>query len=317
MRPVVSRSTRSAHRPPVWVSLGVSMVVAGAVYPVTAFALDSTTPIMVATLRALLGGVLLTVALPLFGSRLPRGRRLWRWAFLIGLGNTTITQVAISVATDRAGAAVASVLLNSSPFIVAVASRLLFGERITRLRAVGLVIGFAGVVAIVLADPGDVSGGTRLAVGLVLALAGAAAWAASGLGMRELTRREPDLDVPGMTAAQFLAGAVPLVPLALVAGGTTDWSEPSLLLALAFLIVGGQVLVYVGFNDALSRWPPTRVYAWTFVAPASAVAIEAARRNLPGALGTLGIGLVIVGVAIVNAPRAEARPLAQDRGPAP
>jgi drug/metabolite transporter (DMT)-like permease len=124
--------------------------------------------------------------------------------------------------------------------------------------------------------------------------------------MRELTRREPDLDIPGMTAAQFLAGAVPLVPLALLAGGSTDWGAHGLLAALAFLIVGGQVLVYVGFNDALGRWPPTRVYAWTFVAPASAVVIEAVRGNLPGPLATVGIVLVIAGVAIVNAPRAEA-----------
>jgi drug/metabolite transporter (DMT)-like permease len=109
-----------------------------------------------------------------------------------------------------------------------------------------------------------------------------------------------------MTAAQFLAGAVPLVPAALLAGGSTDWNEPSLLAALAFLVIGGQVLVYVGFNDALARWPPTRVYAWTFVAPASAVLIEAARGNLPGPLATAGIVLVILGVAIVNAPRAEA-----------
>ena len=160
------------------------MVLAGAVYPVTAFALDSTTPVTIAALRALLGGLLLTLVLPLFGSRLPRSRHHWRWGILlIGLGNTTITQLAISVATDRAGAAVASVLLNSSaPFMVAIASRLLFAEHITRLRAVGLVVGFAGVLAIVIADPGRrVRAGSSLAVGLVLALVGAAAWAASGL----------------------------------------------------------------------------------------------------------------------------------------
>src|SRR3954453_19335601 len=154
-------ATNTAHRPPVWLSLGGSMVLAGAVYPVTAFAHDSTTPIMIAALRATLGGPPLARALPLVGSRLPRSRRLWRWAFLIGLGNTTITQVAISVATDRAGAAVASVLLNTSPFIVAIAGRLWLAERISRLRAVGLTVGFAGVVAIVLADPGDVRGGAR------------------------------------------------------------------------------------------------------------------------------------------------------------
>jgi hypothetical protein len=34
--------------------------------------------------------------------------------------------------------------------------------------------------------------------------------------------------------------------------------------------------------------------------------IEAVRGNLPGPLATVGIVLVIAGVAIVNAPRAEA-----------
>jgi len=78
---------------------------------------------MIATLRALVGGALLTAILPLMGSRLPRSRRLWVWAAAIGFGNTTLTQVGISVGTARAGAAVAAVLLNSSPFFVALIAR--------------------------------------------------------------------------------------------------------------------------------------------------------------------------------------------------
>ena len=66
------------------------------------------------------------------------------------------------------------------------------------------------------------------------------------------------------------------------------------------------MLVYLGFNVALGRWPSTRVYAWTFLVPAVAVVIEAVRGNLPTALGVAGIMLVILGVAIVNHPRAEA-----------
>jgi drug/metabolite transporter (DMT)-like permease len=108
------------HEPlPVSLILAVSMVAAGVVYPVTDSALKHTSPIIIATLRALVGGVILTVVLPLLRSRLPRTRRLWAWAFAIGVGNTTLTQVGISVGTARAGAAVASVLLNSSPFFVA------------------------------------------------------------------------------------------------------------------------------------------------------------------------------------------------------
>ena len=61
------------------------MVAAGVVYPVTDSALNHTSPVMIATLRALAGGALLTVLLPFIGSHLPRTRRLWIWAFWIGL----------------------------------------------------------------------------------------------------------------------------------------------------------------------------------------------------------------------------------------
>src|ERR1700761_6113373 len=271
-------TTRSGEGPrelPGPLILGVSMVAAGVVYPVTDSALHHTSPIMIATLRALVGGALLTAALPLFGSALPRTRRLWVWALAIGFGNTTLTQVGISVGTERAGAAVAAVLANSAPFFVAIIARLALAETITRLRAAGLVIGFGGVLLVVFADPGNIAHGSRLAIGMALALLGALGWAGGGLGMRVLTEREPDLDIAGITAAQFLAGGLPLIPLVLVAGGNTDWGRPELLAQLAYLILGGQVLVYVGFNAALSRWPSTRVYAWTFLVPAGAVLVEA------------------------------------------
>jgi drug/metabolite transporter (DMT)-like permease len=299
------KPNRLHQRLPVSLVLAVSMVAAGVVYPVTDSALNHTSPVMIAALRALAGGAMLTILLPFIGSRLPRTRRLWIWAFGIGFGNTTLTQVGISVGTARAGAAVASVLLNSAPFFVALIARFALGESITRLRTIGLVVGFGGVLLVVLADPGNIAHGSQLVIGFVLALLGAIGWAGGGLGMRVLTRREPELDVPGITAAQFLAGGIPLIPLVLLDGGSTEWSDPTLIAQLAYLIIGGQVLVYLGFNAALSRWPSTRVYAWTFLVPVVAVAIEAIRGTLPGIPATIGVILVIIGVAIVNLPRAE------------
>jgi drug/metabolite transporter (DMT)-like permease len=168
------------------------------------------------------------------------------------------------------------------------------------------------VLLVVFSDPGSIAHGSRLATGLALALLGALGWAGGGLGMRVVCQRDPDLDIAGITAAQFLAGGVPLIPLVLLAGGTTDWGRPSLIAQLAYLVVGGQVVVYLGFNAALSRWPSTRVYAWTFLVPAVAVVIEAVRGALPGLTSMIGVALVILGVAIVNHPRAERSAVARD-----
>lgn len=307
---VDERSERIARgQLPVALTLGVSVIAAAVVYPVTGSALHHTTPVMIAMLRAAVGGLILTVILPLIGSRLPRTRRLWLWAAGIGFGTTTLTQVGISVGTARAGAAVAAVLLNTAPFFVALASRFALGELITRLRAVGLVVGFSGVLLVVLSGPGNLARGSRLVIGFALALLGALGWAGGGLAMRALTQREADLDIPGITAAQFLAGAVPLIALAAISDTGTDWSSPSLDAQLAYLVIGGQVIAYLGFNAALAHWSTTRVYAWTFLIPAVAVVIEAVQGALPGAGAMAGIVLVILGVAIVNLPRAEGPPL--------
>jgi drug/metabolite transporter (DMT)-like permease len=197
------------------------------------------------------------------------------------------------------------VLLNASPFFVALIARAALDEPITPLRAAGLVIGFVGVLLVVFSDPGNVAHGSQLVIGFALALLGALGWAGGGVGMRVLTQREPNLDIPGITAAQFLAGGVPLIPLVLLAGGSTEWSGATLDAQLGFLVIGGQVLVYVGFNAALGRWPSTRVYAWTFLVPAVAVLVDAVQGKLPGFGATVGVVVVILGVAIVNLPNAE------------
>ena len=93
---------------------------------------------------------------------------------------------------------------------------------------------------------------------------------------------------------------------AVSSNGGTSWSDPTVIAQLTYLIVGGQVLVYVGFNAALARWPSTRVYAWTFLVPVVAVLVDAIQGELPGPGATVGIVVVIAGVAIVNHPRAEA-----------
>ena len=66
--------------------------------------------------------------------------------------------------TNRAGPAIAAVLLNTAPFFVAVIGRLALHERVTALRALGLVIGFAGVLTIILA--GNSSSGEDIAIGV-------------------------------------------------------------------------------------------------------------------------------------------------------
>jgi drug/metabolite transporter (DMT)-like permease len=128
--------------------------------------------------------------------------------------------------------------------------------------------------------------------------------------MRYLSVRDAGFDVWGATTAQFFCGGVLLIPYLAATGGFggTDWSSPKLWASLVFLVLGAQIVTYVGFYLALAQWSSARVFAWTFLVPVVAVVIEAVQGNLPGALATAGLAIVITGVAMVTHPRAEATP---------
>jgi drug/metabolite transporter (DMT)-like permease len=119
--------------------------------------------------------------------------------------------------------------------------------------------------------------------------------------MRNLSTGATPFDVYGATTAQFLCGGVLLIPYLLaVRPHPTEWSSPELWASLAFLVIGAQVVTYVGFYVALSHWTSARVFSWTFLVPAVAVGIEAVQGDLPGAAATGGLVVVILGVALVT-----------------
>src|SRR5438067_2128237 len=87
----------------------------------------------------------------------------------------------------------------------------------------------------------------RALVGIVVCLSGALGWAAAGLAMRYLSTRARPFDVIGLTTAQFLCGGVMLIPYLVLSRPTpTDWGSPKLWASLAFLVLGAQVVTYVG-----------------------------------------------------------------------
>jgi drug/metabolite transporter (DMT)-like permease len=285
--------------------LGVAVICAGVAYPVTAAALRHTSASVITTSRALGGGLVMLPALRLVGARLPRGLRAWAWVLAISIGNVVLTLAGIAEGTRLAGAAVASVLLNSAPFFAALFARIWLDEHLTGRQTVGLVVGFAGILLIAGSPAG--ASGSDVRLGVVICLSGALGWAAAGLGMRYLSTHEAGFDVYGASTAQFLCGGVLLIPYLVTTRPTpTDWSSGDLWASLAFLVLGAQVVTYIGFYVALSHWTSARVFSWTFLVPAVAVGIEALQGSLPGAAASLGLVIVIVGVGLVTS-RADRR----------
>ena len=295
-------------RIPVPILLGITMFFWGAAFNATDVAFDYAPAGVITFLRAGIATVLLLLLMPVLGGKFPRSRRVWLFALIVGAGSTTLSLAGLGLGTQYAGPAIASVLLNSAPFFAVLFARVSLGERIKLLRGIGLVVGFIGVVIIVLSNPTETGSGGDFIFGVVAVMIGAVGYAAASVVVRWMSVKEIETDLWGFTWAQFLCGSILLIPFALLVGdpGTTQWGEPGFWVVMAFLGIGPQLVAYVCFFVALARWPSGRVMAWSFLPPVVAGVIEILRGNIPGAVALIGMAVTVVGVAIVNHPKAEA-----------
>ena len=283
----------------------------GGSYRASAIAGSYSSALMQNALRCAIAALLLIALLRPLHARLPRGRLAF-WTVVTGLLMVTIYFEGFAEGVIRAGAGNASVLASTSPLFVLVFARLFLGERMPWVGALGLVCGFVGIVLMVWSQLGG-GHGSSLALGMAVALVAGASWAVGTLIVKWLAERDPDLDITGLTAGQYLVGGGLLVVLAFTIDGTdgTSWSSGEFWRAIAFLAIGAGVIAVLGFYAALKRLPATVVSSSQILVPVVAVVIEAVRGNPPTTVVLAGMAFAVGGVALVIlAPMLAHRPVA-------
>jgi drug/metabolite transporter (DMT)-like permease len=298
-------STREAHRSALvpYLYIGTTVFFWGTQYWAIEIASGDAPAVMITALRTVPAALVLVLAVVILGARFPP-RELWLWASVTGLLMVALTLGGISEGAARAGGGIAAVLVNTSPFFVVALGGLFLRERMSWSQVVGLVLGFAGVVLIVSpqldsgADTGD------LALGMGLALASAVAFAVGTLMVKARTERNPELDLLGLTAVQYVVGGAALTALAFGVEpvDATEWDSGDLWGAIAWISIGGSALAYLTFLAALKRLPASIVSASLFLVPVIAVIVDVARGRVPEAIVLSGMALAVIGVALVNVP---------------
>lgn len=270
--------------------------------------LPSPAPLLLAALRALIGGGVLAGWIGLRRRRpgtrrRPHGRPgadpgrsgLPPIPLLIALAlaNAALAFGAMYLAADRAEAAVASILAAGQPLVLAAAGWVLFRERATGRDVVGLSAAMVGVVLVATTSTGGTSPD-----GVALALLATAAPAAGTILMRRLA---PAVDLVVATSAQFLLGGGMLlaVSAALEPWDAVGWS-PGMLAGLLALGVLGTGVAYVAWFWLLDRVSLVRLGAALFLVPIVGVVAGVAAGDRPGPESLAGIVIVLVGTAIVS-----------------
>ncbi|BAI73028.1 ABC transporter [Azospirillum sp. B510] len=232
-------------------------------------------PLTVVAMRVALAALALGGLLRILGWRMPRDRRTWTAFFGMGALNNLVPFCLIVWGQTQIASGVASVLNATTPlFGVVVAHVLTRDEKMTGNRMAGVLVGFAGVAAMI--GPSALNGlvGAGPQSGLLPQLAvlcAALSYSFAGI----FGRRFKNMGVSPLVTAtgQVTASTLMLVPVALL----TDrpWTLPMPGAATWGAVIGiallSTALAYVIFFRVLASAGATNLMLVTFLIPVSAI----------------------------------------------
>jgi len=258
-------------------------VIWGIPYLLIRVAVREITPAMLVFLRS--GGATL-VLLPLALSRGELRPLLPRWRPLLAFAAVEIAVpwVLLSSAERRVSSSLAALLIAATPFVGVALAASTGGERFDRRRFAGLLVGLAGVAAVVGLDIGRTSG-----IGLV-EMAGVVVGYAVGPWL--LHRYLDDLPSLGVIAASLAVTALVYAP---IAAFQLPSSVPSgrAIASIVTLTLVCTALAFVLFLELIGEGGPVRGNLITYVNPAVAALLGVLVLSERFTVG-MGIGFVLV-----------------------
>jgi drug/metabolite transporter (DMT)-like permease len=278
---------------PEWLMLAGVALTWGASFLFIDIGLEHFAPTLVAFGRIAFGALALS-AIP--AARRPVPRSEWPLIAAMGVTWMAIPFICFAVAQQWIDSSLAAMINAATPLFVAVVAAGAVRQLPSRYQAAGLVVGFAGVVAISLPSVG--SGSNALGVGLVLLAAVLYGFAFNIAA--PLQRRHGAL--PVIWRAQLVA--VVLVLPAAVVGATESTFGWGSLIAVVALGALGTGLAFYWFTTLIGRVGSTRGSVAIYLVPVVAIVLGATLNDEsvhPAAI--LGTVLVIAGAYITSRPR--------------
>jgi drug/metabolite transporter (DMT)-like permease len=252
---------------------------------------DGVPPIFLAWVRVLMAAAVLLVLSHRAGVLTPALQRVHRrWFLLYAIVEICLPFPLIAAGERHVPSSLAAILIAAVPMIVALlAIRFDPSERATGTRAVGLAIGFAGVVALVGLD---VSGSADELLGALMILLAAVGYAA---GPMVINQRLGALDPRALMAVALSVATVVLTPAALLAPPS---HTPSTDAIVSIIILGlfCTAAAFVLFGALIGEVGPGRATVITYISPIVAVALGVAVLDeRPGAGAVAGLLLILAG----------------------
>lgn len=242
-------------------------IVWGSTYLAIRYAVETIPPLVTAGVRHAIAGTIL------FAWAWARGfrptRQNWTAGMIVGALFFLVGHGTLHWAEQYVGSGLAALLIATEPMFILVLAWAMGQQRISRISALGLALGVAGV-AFLMRSELTLEGASVLGLGAVLL--GSLSWAA---GVVVSAKVKLPSDALGRTALPVLCGAVMLLIAAALTGElqATHWAAISMksALGLAYLIVFGSIIAFTAYTWLLQQCPPALVATHTYANPVVAV----------------------------------------------
>ena len=217
------------------------------------------------------------------------------WFALIGIGATMIPFVFYAHAAESVGSAVMAICNGATPFATVLLAHMFTSDRLTGQRIVGVMLGFFGLVVLVLPEFGLGMGASFF--GILLAIVGAWLYAVGNVATRLAPRIDPVVSSfmivgLGAIAASFYAVAMEPFPMAASAASITA------MIVLGLLPTAFAMVIYVWL---IQRAGPVFVSFTTYMSPLWATGLGVLFLGEPLQWSMIGaLALILIGVAVAN-----------------
>ena len=280
-----------------YAALAVLILIWGTTWAVIRIGLRGLPPFTGVAMRFGIAAIVLFAVARAFGVRPDRDRR----ARVLGAVNAalafSLSYGVVYWAEQWVPSGLASVLFSTFPLMVAVLAHFVLpGERIQTASAVGILIGFVGVLLIFSEDLTALGGQETVKASLVFLLSPAAAAVANvvvkrwGRGVRPLS-----LTAPPMVATAVVMGAMAVI----FERGRPLSFDASSVGALLYLAIAGTAVTFFLYFWLLDRLPATRLSLITYGIPVVAVSVGTLVLGEPFTRRMFaGAALVLIGVAL-------------------
>jgi drug/metabolite transporter (DMT)-like permease len=269
-----------------WLLFTAMGVIWGVPYLMIKVAVGALSPASLVFFRTAIAALLL---LPVAAARGQLRPLLRHWLPLLAFGavELAVPWLFLASAEQRLSSSLAGLLIAAVPLVGALLGWATGGERLGLLRQLGLLVGIAGVAALVGLD---LHGGDAWALAqMAIVVIGYA------LGPFILTRYLSDLPGLGVMAASLGLAALVYLPVA-VFQLPRHWPSPGVVGSVLGLSVVCTAIAFLVFFALIAEVGPVRATVITYLNPAVAVALGVTLLGEPFTVGiAVGFALVLAG----------------------